>query len=130
MVQKSINTSRRNGAARSLIEWGFEPWDMPTHHKPADQKIVEKAYDLAEDIVKIRLLEDLLADEYIIEFGKTPSPAPQDWKPEEWDVMKTQDEPFFEIGPLVEGNTYAFRGRAKNNAGYGGYSEVWVVKIV
>ena len=113
-----------------LIEWGFEPWDMPTHHKPADQKIVEKGYDPATDMVKIRLLEDILADDYIIEFGKTPSPAPPDWKPENWDVFATSDEPFFEFGPLAEGNTFAFRGRAKNSAGYGGYSEIWVVEVV
>ena len=113
-----------------LIEWGFEPFDMPVHHKPADQKIVEKAYDPAEDMVKIRFTEDLLADEYILEFGKTQSPAPQDWKPASWDVMKTQDEPFFKISPLAGGFTYAFRGRARNSAGYGGYSEVWVVEVI
>jgi len=44
--------------------------------------------------------------------------------------MKIQDEPFFEIAPLEEGNTYAFRGRAKNSAGYGGYSEIWIVEVV
>lgn len=113
-----------------LIEWGFEPFDLPVHHKPADQKIVEKAYDPASDMAKIRFVEDLLTDEYILEFGKTPSPAPEGWKPEKWEVMKTIDEPYFEIGPLVEGNTYAFRGRGRNSAGYGGYSEVWVVEVV
>ncbi|MCK5833309.1 TetR/AcrR family transcriptional regulator [bacterium] len=73
-----------------------------------------------------------------IEFGKTPSPAPPDlalslsngWKPAEWDVFATSDEPFFEFGPLAEGNTFAFRGRAKNSTGYGGYSEIWVVEVV
>ena len=43
--------------------------------------------------------------------------------------MKISDEPFFEIAPLEEGNTYAFRGRARNSAGYGGYSDVWVVEV-
>ena len=45
-----------------------------------------------------------------IEFGKMQSPAPQDWKSESWDGMKTQDVPFFELVPLAEGNTFAFRG--------------------
>ena len=103
---------------------------MPVHHKPADQKIIEKGYDPATDIAKIRLLEDPITDEYILEFGETQSPAPENWKPASWDVMKTQDEPFFEIGPLGEGFTYAFRGRAKNSAGYGGYSEICVVEVV
>jgi len=44
--------------------------------------------------------------------------------------MKTQDEPYFEVGQLEEGQTYAFRGRARNSAGYGGYSEIWVVEVV
>ena len=113
-----------------LIEWGFEPWDYPVHQKPDDQKILEKTYDPATDRVKIRLEEDILADEYIIETAKTASPAPQDWKPQAWDVFATSDEPFFELGPLTEGNTYAFRARAKNGAGYGGYSEVWIVDVV
>ena len=42
----------------------------------------------------------------------------------------TSDEPFFELGPLTEGFTFAFRGRARNSAGYGGYSEIWVVEVV
>ena len=42
----------------------------------------------------------------------------------------TSDEPFFEFGPLAEGITFAFRGRAKNSVGYGGYSEIWVVEVV
>ena len=65
-----------------------------------------------------------------IEFGKTQSHAPQDWKSESWDGMKTQDVPFFELGPLDEGFTYAFCGRAKNSAGYGEYSEIWAVEVV
>jgi len=113
-----------------LIEWGFEPWEAPTHHKPNDQKLVETGYDSATDMVKIRLEEDVLANEYIIEFGKTPSPAPADWKPAAWDVFATSNEPFFELGPLTEGLTYAFRARAKNSAGYGGYSEIWIVEVV
>jgi len=113
-----------------LIEWGFEPFDMPVSHKPEDQKIVEKFYDPATDIAKIRFTEDLLADEYILESAKTQSPAPPDWKPASFDVMKTQDEPFFEVGPLTEGFTFAFRARARNSAGYGGYSEIWIVEIV
>ena len=113
-----------------LIEWGFEPWDYPVNQKPDDQKLVETGYDSATDKIKIRLEEDILADEYIIESGKTPSPAPAGWKPATWDVFATGDEPFFELGPLVEGNTYAFRARAKNSTGYGGYSEIWIVEIV
>ena len=113
-----------------LIEWGFEPFDMPVHHKPADQKIAEKAYDPATDIAKIRLLEDPITDGYILEYAMTPSPAPENWKPENFELDKTSDEPYFETGPLEEGFTYAFRGRAKNSAGYGGYSEVWVVEVV
>jgi len=113
-----------------LIEWGFEPWDMPVDHKPEDQKIVVKGYDPATDMVKIRLEEDILADEYIIEAAKTPSPAPAGWIPATWDVFATSDEPFFELGPLAEGITFAFRARAKNSAGYGGYSEIWVVEVV
>ncbi len=35
-----------------------------------------------------------------------------------------------ELGPLTEGLTYAFRARAKNSAGYGGYSEIWVVEVI
>ena len=42
----------------------------------------------------------------------------------------TSDEPFFELDPLEEGVTFAFRGRAKNSAGYGGYSEIWMVEVV
>ena len=42
----------------------------------------------------------------------------------------TSDEPFFETEPLTEGFTYAFRARARNGAGYGGYSEIWVVEVV
>jgi len=121
-----------------LIEWGFEPWDMPVDQKPEDQKIVVQGYDPATDMVKIRLLEDILADEYIIEFAKTPSPAPPEvplslskgWTPATWDIFATSDEPFFELGPLPEGITFAFRGRAKNSAGYGGYTEIWVVEVV
>jgi len=53
------------------------------------------------------------------------------WKPTEWDVFATSDEPFFELGKkLTEGFTFAFRGRARNGAGYGGYSEIWVVEVV
>jgi len=33
---------------------------------------------------------------------------------------KTSDEPYFELGPLMEGFIFAFRGRARNGAGYGG----------
>ncbi len=134
-----------------LGEWGFEPWDYPTHQKPADQHIIEKDYDKTTDKIKIRLEEDILANEYIIEYGKTqtfgdkqpskgataepvlPAPpvaTPPNWTPAEWEVFATGDEPFFELGPLVEGNTYAFRGRAKNGAGYGGYSEIWIVEVV
>ncbi len=113
-----------------LIQWGFEPFEMPTHKKPNDQKLVETAYDPATDKVTIRLEEDLLADEYIIETGKTPSPAPPGWVPQKFEVFATSDEPFFELGPLPEGLTFAFRARAKNSAGYGGYSEVWVVEVV
>jgi len=121
-----------------LIEWGFEPWDMPVDHKPEDQKIVVKGYDPATDMVKIRLEEDILADEFILEAAKTPlrqaqdiaSPAPPDWVPAQFETFATSDEPFFELGPLTENLTFAFRARAKNSAGYGGYSEVWVVEVV
>jgi len=40
------------------------------------------------------------------------------------------DEPFFEPGPLTDGQTFAFRDRAKNSAGYGGYTEIWVTEVV
>ena len=96
-----------------LIEWGFEPWDMPVAHKPEDQKFVMHEYDPATDMVKLRLEEDVLADEFIIEAAKTPSPAPENWKPEKFDVFATSDEPFFELGPLAENITFAFRARAK-----------------
>jgi len=52
------------------------------------------------------------------------------WKPAEWEVFMTSDEPYFETEALREGFTYAFRMRARNGAGYGGYSEVWVVEVV
>ncbi len=43
----------------------------------------------------------------------------------------TSDEPFFELGKkLGEGNTFAFRGRARNGAGYGKNSEIWIVEVV
>lgn len=109
-----------------LIEWGFEPWDMPVAHKPEDQKFVMHEYDPATDMVKLRLEEDVLADEFIIEAAKTPTPAPPGWVPAQFDTFATSDEPFFELGPLTENMTFAFRGRAKNSAGYGGYSEIWV----
>jgi len=104
-----------------LIEWGFEPWDMPVAHKPEDQKFVMHEYDPATDIVKLRLEEDVLADEFIIEAAKTPSPAPPNWVPVKFEIFATSDEPFFELGPLTETLTIAFRPRAKNKAGYGSY---------
>jgi len=121
-----------------LIEWGFEPWDMPVAHKPEDQKFVMHEYDPATDMVKLRLEEDVLADEFIIEAAKTPlrqaqdiaSPAPENWKPEQFDIFATSDEPFFELGPLTEGLTFAFRARARNSAGYGGFTEIWLVEVV
>ena len=61
--------------------------------------------------------------------GSTGSPT--GWVHAKWEVFMTSDEPFFEFGKkLVEGNTYAFRVRARNSAGYGGYSEVWVVEVI
>jgi len=45
-------------------------------------------------------------------------------------ISATSDEPFFEIGPLTDGFTFTFSGRAKNSAGYGVYSEIWIVKVV
>ncbi len=45
-------------------------------------------------------------------------------------VQATSDEPFFELGPLNEGYTYAFRARARDNVGYREYSMVWVVEVV
>ena len=35
-----------------------------------------------------------------------------------------------ELGPLTENLTFAFRARTKNNAGYGRYTEIWVVEVV
>jgi len=113
-----------------LIEWGFEPWDMPVAHKPEDQKFVMHEYDPTTDMITIRLEEDILADEFIIEAAKTPSPAPPDWEPQKYEIFATSDEPFLELGPLTETMTFAFRARAKNSAVYGGYSEIWVVEVV
>jgi len=46
-------------------------------------------------------------------------------------ISATSDEPFFEIGKkLTDGFTFTFSGRAKNSAGYGGYSEIWIVEVV
>ena len=42
----------------------------------------------------------------------------------------TSDEPFFETEPLRENFAYIFRARARNSAGYGGYSGIWVVEVV
>ena len=36
---------------------------------------------------------------------------------------------YFETEPLRENFTYAFRARAGNGAGYGGYSEILVVEV-
>ena len=120
-----------------LIGWGFDPWDYPTHHKPKDQKIIDKSYDPETDIVILRCEEDPTADEYILEYAMTQSPAPAGstgsptgWKPAEWEVFMTADEPYFETEALREGWTYAFRIRARNGAGYGGYSEIWYVDVV
>ena len=113
-----------------LIGWGFEPWDEIVHHKPIEQRIEGKSYDPETDIVIIRGTEDILASEYILESGRTQSPAPVGWTPAEWEIFMTSDEPYFETEALTEGFTYAFRIRAKNSAGYGGYSEVWVVEVV
>ena len=57
------------------------------------------------------------------------------WPPEKGNrpepgIQTTADEPLFEPGPLEENFTYAFRARAKNSAGYGGYSEMWVMEVV
>lgn len=43
---------------------------------------------------------------------------------------KTSDKPYIRVRPLDEGFTFAFRGRARNGAGYGGYSEIWVIEVV
>jgi hypothetical protein len=50
--------------------------------------------------------------------------------PQKFDTFATSDEPFFELGPLTENMTYAFRARAKNSAGYGEYTEIWLVEVV
>ena len=120
-----------------LGAWGFEPWDEIVHHKPAEQRIDQKSYDPETDIVIIRGTEDILASEYILEFGRTQSPAPTgstgsptEWTPAEWEVFMTSDEPYFETEALTEGFTYAFRIRAKNSAGYGKNSEIWIVEVV
>ena len=47
--------------------------------------------------------------------------TPEGWTPAEWEVFITSDEPYFETEALREGFTFAFRGRAKNSAGYGEY---------
>jgi hypothetical protein len=113
-----------------LIEWGFEPWDYPTHEKPAAQAFVQTTYDPATDIATLRLTEDLLATEYIIEYAMTPSPAPQGWIPQAFVELTEQNEPYLETDPLTEKMTYAFRGRAHNSAGYGGYTDLWIVEVV
>ncbi len=121
-----------------IIAWGFDPWDYPVHHKPADQKLTDTSYDPETDIAIIRGTEDPTADEYILEYAMTQSPAvagsaegsPTEWTPAEWEVFMTSDEPYFETEALREGFTYAFRMRARNGAGYGGYSDVWVVEVV